>query len=350
MQSGTIDKIKSVVISRFTIEDIIDAKDMLWAVAGVDTIGDRKRRRDGTNKSEKESHTNDILQALIQLDAAALTPIILVNAMDLGSIPRSHPEELNDISMADRLNRMETRLAALTQVVDHNVANNMDLKEQMSSLQDKQNNSVTYAGVMSQASNARNISTTSGSNISSSLQLPKLVPSRVELRPNTDVRPRAPNLTGTHKLMPAHIRQLSASNQSLATSTISDNEMKNDGFSEPSHVIRKHRRQENQRQRYVARGSRTGGSIRGAPAPRRDVFVYRVDSETTTEMMSKHIKDIGIDIISINCVSNPSAKFKSFRITASVTNYHELLKAENWSEGIYVRKYTTPRRGENTEY
>ncbi len=66
MQSGTADKIRSVVQARFTLDDIILSKDMLWAVASQSIVGDRKRRRDGTNKSEKDSHKYDIITALYQ--------------------------------------------------------------------------------------------------------------------------------------------------------------------------------------------------------------------------------------------------------------------------------------------
>jgi len=166
MQSGTAEKIRSVVQATFTIDDIIISKDMLWAAADLSVIGDRKRRRDGPNKSEKDSHTNDIITALYQLDAAGETPHIVLSAKDLGCIPRSHPEELNDISMADRLNRMEDRLTSLTQVVDHTVATNLILKDQINTLQHTSRES--YAGVV--ASNTR-------------CEQPSLIPSLVALAP-----------------------------------------------------------------------------------------------------------------------------------------------------------------------
>ena len=62
-------------------------------------------------------------------------PDTTLNAMDLGCIPRSDPEDLNEISMADRLGRMEERLSALTEVVDRTVASNLTLKDQMNAIQ-----------------------------------------------------------------------------------------------------------------------------------------------------------------------------------------------------------------------
>jgi hypothetical protein len=48
-------------MSHFVLDDISTAKNELWAKADEGIIGDRKRRRDGFNKSEKESHVIDII-------------------------------------------------------------------------------------------------------------------------------------------------------------------------------------------------------------------------------------------------------------------------------------------------
>jgi len=124
------------------------------------------------------------------------------------------------------------------------------------------------------------------------------------------------------------------------TSSISDN------FHETSHAIKKQRRLENKRRRVI-QGSRTAGSVRGAPEPCRDAFIYRVDPDTTTEMMRQYISDNEINIKSLECVSNPNAKFKSFKLTTTVSKFKELFNADLWPEGIMIRKYIPPRRGDN---
>ena len=48
--------------------------------------------------------------------------------------------------------------------------------------------------------------------------------------------------------------------------------------------------QENKR-RQIVHGARISGSVRGAPEPCRDAFIYRVDRGTTTEAMHKYISD-----------------------------------------------------------
>jgi len=123
----------------------------------------------------------------------------------------------------------------------------------------------------------------------------------------------------------------------------------NCGVREPTRVIKKQRQQENKRRRIV-QGSRPGSGIRGAPEPRRDAFIYRVLPDTSTEMLSQHLDSMGIATQAIDCVSNPNAMYKSFKVTTTVSNFRDLFNPEIWPEGICVRKYIPPRRGENSDY
>ena len=332
IQSGTAEKVTSVVRAHFTIDDIIIAKDKLWDTADQSIIGPKKRRRDGAIKTEKQSHAEDVVTALYQLDAADKMPHITLSAMDLGCIPRSHPEELNDISMADRMNQMEERLSALTDVVDRSVRNNMTLKDRIDAIQQDSNPIV-------------NVPNSKHGSYSGAVKSP---PSNLtnSLQSSTHAGDTRSAALDDHRQQPAGVRSISAiiHQPSYAASVASNN----DDFHQPSHVAKRNRRQENRRKRIV-QGSRPAGSIRGAPEPRRDVFIYRVHSDTTTEMMCQHIKDVGVNIDSIECVSNPNAKFKSFKATTAVSNFSELLKPEIWPEGICVRKYIPPRRSEHND-
>ena len=42
---------------------------------------------------------------------------VVIDAYSMGQIPRSHPEELNNISLLDRLNRLEQRMSGLQEGV-----------------------------------------------------------------------------------------------------------------------------------------------------------------------------------------------------------------------------------------
>jgi len=125
LQRGTVDKIKRAVMSHFSSSDILGAKESLWQNCDNNIIGHMKSRRDGQTKSEIQSNIDDILKALQKLDATNNTPVIVLSASDIGRIPRSCPEELNSISVIDRLNCLEDKVDSLCNVIDHTVACNI---------------------------------------------------------------------------------------------------------------------------------------------------------------------------------------------------------------------------------
>ena len=99
MQSAAADNMKLAVMGHFSDNAICEAKDMLWSFSGSKLIGDKKTRKHLTARSEKEAHVSDIITALVKLDKSNKLPCVLIDALSLGTIPRSHTEELNNISL-----------------------------------------------------------------------------------------------------------------------------------------------------------------------------------------------------------------------------------------------------------
>ena len=73
-------------------------------------LGELNERRDGKTRSAKEAFLDDVIDALTKLDAAEEMPVIAVHAEDLHLVPRVHPEELDLISLADRMGTVEEAL------------------------------------------------------------------------------------------------------------------------------------------------------------------------------------------------------------------------------------------------
>ena len=113
MSSGTVTNIIRAVVNHFTLDDIEEAKNVLWAKCDNSLIGTKQNRRDSTARTEKEAHVQDIINALQRLDATDKVPNLVIDARSLHMIPRSHPEELNNISAIDRLNRLEARMGSI---------------------------------------------------------------------------------------------------------------------------------------------------------------------------------------------------------------------------------------------
>ena len=95
---------RQAVLGHFSNEDIVGTKDSLWTNCGSGIIGEKPRRKDSSTRSVAGAHVSDILTAWRKLDRADAIPLVAIDAFALGVIPRSHPEELNNISLVDRLN------------------------------------------------------------------------------------------------------------------------------------------------------------------------------------------------------------------------------------------------------
>ena len=83
------------------------------------------------------------------------------------------------------------------------------------------------------------------------------------------------------------------------------------------------------------------GRFRGAQAPSRDIFVYRVENDALESEIECHVKDNGIVPRSVETVSHADAMYKSFKLTVSVNDMGKVLDADFWPEGIMVRRYRT---------
>ena len=123
-----------------------------------------------------------------------------------------------------------------------------------------------------------------------------------------------------------------------------DRSQDSEGFRMPAYVLRKQQRQK----RRIIQGNakESTGSFRGAPEPSRDLFIYRVDKDSTDDDLKTHIEASGINIRLLQCVSHSDAKFKSYRLTVAASQYGELFKDEMWPDGVNIRRYNVPRRSE----
>ena len=134
LQNSNADSVRNAVLGHFTADQILHSKNSLWDKCSNEIIGEKMRRKDSVTRPEKEAHTQDIITAISKLDKSDNMPTILINAQDLHLIPRSHPEELNNISLVDRLNRMEKKMTNLQEVMDRTVCENMALNEKVNNL------------------------------------------------------------------------------------------------------------------------------------------------------------------------------------------------------------------------
>ena len=130
LQNSTSELVHMAVTGHFTAGEIADAKHALWSLCGGDVIGVYMPRRwESSNRPLAKENTHIIITALGKLDKAEILSNVMIDAYNLGKIPRWHPGELNQVSLADRMLRLENRVTGLQEVVDRHAAENIVTKE-----------------------------------------------------------------------------------------------------------------------------------------------------------------------------------------------------------------------------
>ena len=122
-----------------------------------------------------------------------------------------------------------------------------------------------------------------------------------------------------------------------------DRSYESDGYELPPHVKRHQRKQENKRKHFIT-GNKQNSKFKGAPEPSRDIFIYRVDKDTSSADLNVHLSDHEFHIRDIKCVSHPDSKYKSFCVTVPVSEFNDMFDESIWPAGVRVRKYIPPKR------
>ena len=140
--------------------------------------------------------------------------------------------------------------------------------------------------------------------------------------------------------------QRHGSMQSVASGLSGHSEMSESGkFEIPPAHMRKQRRQQ---RRVVVTGKDNNQRVRGAPEPIRELFIYRVHPETTTEALKNYVSDKGFSIGHLECISNSEAKFKSFKLSLPISEFNRTLDENMWPSGVRVRRFFSNRKKEET--
>ena len=95
--------------------------------------------------------------------------------------------------------------------------------------------------------------------------------------------------------------------------------------------------------RYVRRGGITGnstsGGLQATLLPVRDCFVYRVNSDDTTDVLSGYLRSHGIVPIAVVPKNQQGSKFNSFKVTVNIANVEKMMEPSTWQCGVCVRRW-----------
>ena len=109
------------------------------------------------------------------------------------------------------------------------------------------------------------------------------------------------------------------------------------------------KRNKSQRKRTAVTGTSSSSKLKGAPEPSRDLFVYRVEKGTEIGDIEEYLTSKHTSCRSVAKVSNPDAKFDSFKVEIKASDMSHLLDANFWPMGICVRRFFKPRVNNSAE-
>ena len=324
LNGGTIELIKQAVAGYFTSDDICEAKDLIFTKCDEEVIGVKKSRRirDGDARSKTDHDVMDIIEALNKLDAAGKTPDILIKATDLHLIPRSKPEELQSITLVDRVGHMEEKMRWMQEAIDKTFAVNMSLNDRVS---DIEKDKTSYAEIAK-----RNAQTAPATRPKISTVIPAVNPAALG-------KNHYDNYKGLCVKMPEHNEVCDpAIRRTQSTFSVASN-----NSAEYQYPRSQEKRQ--RRQYKIIKGKTTAGlSFKGAPVPDRHLFIHRVDSTVSISDVNDHLVNNNFTVRKLECVSHDMAKYKSFKLTVPVDQFSKLFDEDLWPEGVRVRKYSQP--------
>ena len=338
-QRNSIDVIKKTVSQFYTLDEIITAKTLLWQLF-ADMLLPERRRVTSDKRSAYDASLADIVAALGELDIKGNFPVDTFVVKNLDRLPKFAPEKTNVIAVMGRLRAIELQL---NEVQDLSISNRdriisnrdtMDtMREDIKIRVDKQPyNSVVVNGI-TRNNTARLQRTYSNNNVNR-----QWVPATVDVQQRQLVVNQQPVAADTHR----HVDGTRA-NTEYAMST-GDNEQRRSPGTEDNKgdydIQPRERRRIQRRQNKGFEGTRpVNGKLREAQAPRRDIFVYRVEKEVTDIEIETYANENGVKLRNVKVVAHNEAKLKSFKLTVSIKDMPTVLDAAFWPQGVMVRRY-----------
>ena len=98
---------------------------------------------------------------------------------------------------------------------------------------------------------------------------------------------------------------------------------------------KQHMRSFEHRNKGPIRGTAAAGNVKGAFRNARDMFVFRIQPYTDDAELRNWIEEKGVTLLDFHKVSHPDSRYKSFKITVSVTDYMFLCDFRQWPEGVW---------------
>ena len=106
INNSNIQNIKKIIVNFYDNDEVLTAKKLLWELKS-DFLGPYNERKSTVNRSSSEANLNDIFDGLQTLDTIDQIPNFVAKNID--KIPERQPEEINIVSLLNRINKIEKK-------------------------------------------------------------------------------------------------------------------------------------------------------------------------------------------------------------------------------------------------
>lgn len=357
----------------FSPDDVKEAQALLWSeFEDKGFLPEVRNRRDSPNRTETMALCEDVICALAEIEEQGI--VLSCHAKFWNKIPKAAPESTHEVSVANKVAELESRLS----LYDHALATiRADVTNNLSRIVKAEDEGKTHGQLIQQviaADAARDkewprpsgLGTSSNSTSNNAANNVNVTPAPVAAAaPPVVLLPANTNSTtvGVNGISGGRQRCNSTPNVGALTSETER------PFIRQSWDRRRQQRQEQrqdrrnttnqdnninqQRQggRYSNQGTRSMGAratvigqasgtgLNAAPMPSRDFFIWRVQKGTTVDQMGQYIRQKGVDYRELVQMNHAESANASFKLSVSFSDADKLRDSSFWPDGIWVRKW-----------
>ena len=371
MSVGVPSLIKKAVLSFYSEKEIASAKDLLFSKCEPSVIGGFKRRVNTVTRTDTEANVDDIIDALRLLDKSDCCPIFAVSSRNLMRCPRSPPEELNDISVVDRINQLEYAVSSLKNTFEITRCSCPKVSHPNTVVNNSVGEENRPGGPLPNHESSANVAvttSTTGPGDKTSLPVGAGSPrtnslsvavhhasSPVASTSAIPVQSHATSSSGAKSSSSAGAGSSSSSGEmgSQATSSspsysevvkrdLSPRSSMNDKRPQPNKTNML--KSSNAKKKDVKRkyGGITGVNhhekVKSAPEPSRSILLQRLHQDTHLDDLTDMIAS-NFEIRKLVLVSKEEAPFKSYRLDIPMGQLDSAFNADKWPSGICVKPF-----------
>ncbi len=385
------DHLEMVISGQFSVDLVDQARSTLVREFGHLCLfhGDmQKKRQSSCNRSEVMAMVGDIVKALELLEQNHVGAVFV--AKDWSKVPKVHPEQVTDLSMADKVAQIEAKLQMYEQTMSQLRGETLATKDRITSLEsdseahgqqlhqilssvvlkkgDSKTPSMAQAviggassGPMAAGSGGSGLPVTilgastatdtddsddhDGENVSTSSE-----PPAASLGNNRDVFFSPQGRPASKQLQAAQLLGRGRANSEP------DGTSNQAPFYRPKDQLRRERNKKHLQQpkgrpppasQVGTRiqpiiGQAKDTLIRAAPAPDVELTVTRVDSNCSLKNLSDYINRKGVVHLDLQ-VLKEGPYYNTYYVKIAQRDVHKVRDGNFWPEGIHVRKYFPPR-------